>query len=165
MRKLLVLRASWMNRRTKTMWVNYILGYIIFPLSEHKVNLDNPESSIHPCTVCHAANLWNLTFSPYTYHRGGGGGGGWRVKEQKKLCASMSSERQQHDNVLYSGLTSRKRLEKIQEPLDIMSTLFIHCYQRRLVMKATAKVKTRCCCSLCWVSLLLDCAQSPVFYI
>ena len=33
-----------------------------------------------------------------------------------------------------------------------MSTLFIHCYQRRLVMKATEKVKARCCCSLCWVT-------------
>ena len=33
-----------------------------------------------------------------------------------------------------------------------MSTLFIHCCQRRLVMKATEKVKARCCCSLCWVT-------------
>ena len=87
------------------------------------------------------------------------------MKEQKKLCASMSNERQQHDNVLYSGLTSRKRLEKIQEPLDICPPYLCTVNQRRLVMKATEKVKTRCCCSLCWVSLLPDCAQSPVFYI
>ena len=33
-----------------------------------------------------------------------------------------------------------------------MSTLFIHCYQTWLVMKATEKVKARCCCSLCWVN-------------
>ena len=33
-----------------------------------------------------------------------------------------------------------------------MSTLFIHCYQTWLVMKATEKVKARCCCSLCWVT-------------
>ena len=45
----------------------------------------------------------------------------------------------------------KKKAVKIQEPLD-MSTLFIHCYQGRLVMKATEKVQTKCCCSLCWVT-------------
>ena len=41
-----------------------------------------------------------------------------------------------------------------------MSTLFIHCYQRRLVMKATEMVKARCCCSLCWVTAPWLCTVS-----
>ena len=75
MRKLLVLRASWMSRRTKTMWVNYILCYIIFPLSEHKFNLDNPASNIHPCTVTLLTSGTEHTHHKLTIGRGGRGWG------------------------------------------------------------------------------------------
>ena len=79
------------------------------------------------------------------------GGGG--LKEQKKVCAVQAPAMKGKDMITHYIVAwpHEKGCKNTRAP-GYMSTLFIHCYQRRLVMKATEKVKARCCCSLCWVT-------------
>ena len=77
---------------------------------------------------------------------------GW-LKEQKKVCAVQAPAIKGKDMITHYIVAwpHEKGCKNTRAP-GYMSTLFIRCYQRRLVMKATEKVKARCCCSLCWVT-------------
>ena len=70
-------------------------------------NPDNPKSGIHPGVVTLSTNQWNLTYLPYTYHRGGMG------REWENILQAQATTGNWHSNLMsWPQENARKKTHK-----------------------------------------------------